>query len=278
MSKRAAPKAAAKRVSLVDDIGFTDPCIIFTLGRESQAFRREFPPTQRFFRAPCWARFCGPSWLSILVLETGIGAARTERALGWLLNNPRLGVVPYRPQLVISAGFAGALHPDRRIGDIVFANEIVNSHGNSWPTTWPVQLPQGEWQPPLHRGRLLTTDGIVATTAEKLSLGEKHGAVAVDMESAIVARACSERGIPFASVRAVSDELNTPLSPSLVGVLRNGRVDVLSLIGSLMFRPALIREMWRLARHTTFAGSQLGKALGELLTLTTPYGDEYPDS
>src|SRR5215469_5726563 len=132
------------------DLDFDDPCLLFALGRESQAFRRECPPTQRFPGAPCWARFCGPAWLSILVLETGVGAARTERALGWLLESPRLGVVPYRPQLVISAGFAGSLHPERRIGDIILPNEIADGDGHTWPTTWPVRLPEGKWQPPLH--------------------------------------------------------------------------------------------------------------------------------
>jgi adenosylhomocysteine nucleosidase len=258
----------------VEDIGFTDPCVIFALGRESQAFRREFPSTQRFPGAPCKAHFCGPSWLSILVLETGVGAARTERALKWLLDKPRLGVVPYRPQLVISAGFAGSLHPERRVGDVVFADEIADTAGNRWATTWPEHLPEGEWRPPLHRGRLLTTDVIVATPAEKQAAADKHGAVAVDMESAVVARWCVERSVPFACVRAISDDMDMPLSPSLARLLHNGRVDAMRLVGSLLIRPWIVGELWRLARQTSFAADQLGKALGELLTLTTPYGEE----
>ena len=258
----------------MEDIGFTDPCVIFALGRESQAFRREFPPTQRFPGAPCWARFCGPAWLSILVMETGVGATRTERALKWLFDKPQLGVVPYRPQLVISAGFAGSLHAERRVGDIILANEVVDADGGSWRTTWPEEFPEGEWQPPLHRGRLLTIGQIVATPDEKKLLAEKHGAVAVDMESAIVARWCADRSVPFACVRSISDDFGTPLSPSLAGLLRDGRVDALRLVGSVLIRPWIIGELWRLARQTTYAAEQLGKALGELLTLTTPYGEE----
>jgi adenosylhomocysteine nucleosidase len=191
-----------------------------------------------------------------------------------LFDKPRLGVVPYQPELVISAGFAGALHPDRRVGDIILADEIADIAGNRWAATWPKPLPEGEWCPPLHRGLLLTTDAMVTTPAEKQSLGDKHGALAVDMESAVVARRCNEHGVPFAAVRAISDDWKTPLSPSLAGLLRNGRVDALSLVAFLVCRPWMIREMWRLARHTTFAAAQLGKALGELLTLTTPYGQE----
>jgi adenosylhomocysteine nucleosidase len=212
--------------------------------------------------------------MSILVMETGVGAARTERALKWLFDKPQLGVVPYRPQLVISAGFAGSLHAERQVGDIILANEVVNADGHSWRTTWPEKLPEGEWQPPLHRGRLLTIGEIVSTPKEKSLLSEKHGAVAVDMESAIVARWCADRSVPFACVRSISDDFGAPLSPSLAGLLRDGRVDALRLVGSVLIRPWIIGELWRLARQTTYAAEQLGKALGELLTLTTPYGEE----
>jgi adenosylhomocysteine nucleosidase len=256
------------------DLDFDDPCLLFALGRESQAFRREFRPTQQFPGAPCWARFCGPAWLSVLVLETGVGAVRTERTLKWLLNVPKLGIVPYRPKLVMSAGFAGALHADYHVGDILLANEVVDADGRVWPTTWPSELPAGEWQPPLHRVRVLTTTALAATAEEKRALRDKHRALAVDMESTTVARMCSQRGVPFACVRAISDDLDTPLSPRLLSLLRDGRVDPFRLIGSVIIKPRLLGELWKLARQTTYAGEQLGKALGELLTLTLPYSDE----
>jgi nucleoside phosphorylase len=37
------------------------------------------------------------------------------------------------------------------------------------------------------------------------ALAREHGIVAVEMESAAVARACAERDVPFLAVRAVSD-------------------------------------------------------------------------
>jgi adenosylhomocysteine nucleosidase len=211
--------------------------------------------------------------LSVLMLETGMGAARTERALRWVLDAPKLGTVPYRPKMVLSAGFAGSLSGDLHVGDIVLAEEIVEEQGGRWQTTWPKELPAGEWRPPLHPGRLLTVDRIVASPEEKISLGAEHNAVAADMESAVVARLCTERGIAFGCIRAISDDVQTPLSPRVASLLRDGRVDPFRLLGAVLLKPTLIRELWRLARHTSFAGEQLGAALGELLTLTTPYGN-----
>jgi nucleoside phosphorylase len=125
-------------------IAFDDPCILFAMRRESAAFRREFRPHQRFPGSPCSATFCGPAWLSVLVVETGVGREATEKALDWLLNAPMLENVAYRPKLVLSAGFGGALDPTLSVGDIVLATEIIDPKGANLRATWPPELPQGE--------------------------------------------------------------------------------------------------------------------------------------
>ena len=77
-------------------------------------------------------------------------------------------------------------------------------------------VPPGRWDPPLIRGRLLTVDQMAGAPGAKLALGQKSGAVAVDMEAATLARRCSKEGVPFGCVRVVLDEVQTPLSPRLV--------------------------------------------------------------
>ena len=242
------------------ELACADPCVLFALGRESGPFCRAFRPHQRFCGAPCRARFCGPAGQSVLVLETGMGTANTERALAWLLAGPRLDTVVYRPQFVVSAGFAGALCKAYRVGDVVVATEVADMQGGLWPGTLAAKA--GE---PLRRGRLLTVAHMVADSAEKRALGERYGAVAVDMETATVARACSRAGVPFGSVRAISDDVDTTLSPRLAALFAAGRVSPLRVLGQVLRAPTLIGELWRLARQTRVAARQLAKALGELL-------------
>jgi adenosylhomocysteine nucleosidase len=261
-------------VATVTELAFDDPCVLFALARESGPFRREFRPQQSFPGAPCRARFCGPAWLSVLILETGMGTANTERALNWLLNRPLLENVPYRPKVVLSAGFAGALRPPLLVGDVFLATEVADSEGHVWPTTWPGELPAGAWEPALRRGRLLTMPQMVIDPAVKRELGKRHEAAAVDMETAVLARVCSRAGVPFGSVRAISDGADTRLSPRLASLLSGGRVSVLRVLGQLLRAPSLAGELWRLARQTRVAARQLGKALGELLTLTLSWGKD----
>jgi adenosylhomocysteine nucleosidase len=258
----------------VTDLAFNDPCILFAMRRESRPFLDEFRPQQRFPGAPCRARFCGPAWLTVLVLETGIGRAAAKSAVDWVLSKPLLGNVPYEPRLVMAAGFAGALQEDRRVGDVVLATELADERGKSWRATWPEKLPDGEWRPPLHRGRVLTADRLVGDPQTKRHLGQQFEALAVDMESAIVAEECSCHGVPFGCVRAISEDAGTSLSPKLVSLLSGGRIAPLRVAGVLLRSPALVPELMRLRKQTHLAANQLAKALGELLTLTLPFGAE----
>jgi nucleoside phosphorylase len=255
----------------LNDLSFNDPCLVFALRRESQAFLREFRPQEGFPGAPCPVRFCGPEWLTVLVLETGIGRDRTESALQWLLNQPRFGNLAYQPKVVISAGFAGSLQEGLPVGELILATEVTDGQGHSWPVPWPGPLPPGEWRPPLRRGRLLTTNHLVAQPEQKEALGRQHDALAVDMESAVVADLCSRKEVPFACLRAISDPVDMALSPRLVTFLAEGRIAFPRLIMALLGSPALGRDLWRLGKATRVAGEKLGKALGELLTLTLPW-------
>jgi len=255
---------------ITDPLLFDDPCVLFALRRESAPFLRLFPVQQRFPGAPCRARFCGPSWLTVLVLETGVGADYAGRALDWLFGSPLLDNVPYRPKLVLSAGFCGALKPGYRVGDVVVAEEVVAA-GKTWPVPWPGFLAAGEWQPPLHRDRLLCVPHLVGAVEDKRALAAQHGAGVVDMESAAVAEACRRADVPFGCFRAVSADCQTPLSPKLVACLNGGRVAPLRLLAATAASPGLVPQIWRLARQTRHAAEQLALALGELLTLTLPW-------
>jgi nucleoside phosphorylase len=252
----------------VNDITFSEPCVVFAMRREAMYFRRKFEVEQRIPDAPCWAGFCGPEWLQVVVLETGIGAAAMERALGWLLAKPLFGNVPLRPKVVLSAGFSGALRVGQRVGDLVLATEVMDLDGNSWPATWPGELPPGEWKPPMERGRILAVRELVTDPASKKALGERFGAAAVDMETATLARLCHQKNVPFGCLRVISDDLDTPLSPHLCDLFNGGRVSPWRLALGVARHPLMIGELWRLAGASRVAARQLGLALGELLTLT----------
>jgi nucleoside phosphorylase len=243
------------------DIAITDPCVVFALRRESMYVRRAYPYQQRFPGAPCRAEFRGAAGQSVLMLETGIGAAAMETALHWCLSEPRFGDVPYRPRLVALLGFSGALQAELRLGDLVLANEIVDESGGRWSAFHPPLINTSK----IALGNLFTAAELIGDPAEKQRLGRQYEALAVDMESAVAARLCHERAIPFVCLRVVSDDWNTPLSPQLLDLMRRGRVSPFRLAAAVPRHPRLLGELWRLAGQTRQAARKL-LAIGALLS------------
>ena len=230
------------------------PCVVFALRREAMHFRRIYPVQERFAGAPCRAQLRGPPGQTVLMLETGLGAAAMEAALLWCLRSPRVGDLSYRPRFVVSAGFSGALHPEQRVGDLILATEIVDEYGGFWRAD---DLPGMLLEAAVSRGRLLTVTRLVAKPEEKRHLGREYQALAVDMETATVARLCRQHDVPFACLRVISDDWNTPLSPHLVELLQGGHVSMLRLIGAVLRHPRILREMGLLAAQTRMAARRL---------------------
>jgi hypothetical protein len=95
-------------------------------------------------------------------------------------------------------------------------------------------------------------------------------ALAVDMESGHLARACHEAGVLFGALRVVSDDLATSLSPRLIDILKSGRVSPMLLMSSLIRSPSLMGELWRLRGATKRAAQQLALGIREILTRGSP--------
>jgi hypothetical protein len=92
------------------------------------------------------------------------------------------------------------------------------------------------------------------------------------MESAVIASICSRQEIPFGCLRAVSDRMETALSPQMVSLLSGAGISWSRLLAMLVRHPPVVGELWRLAAASRRASRQLAKGLGEILTLTLPWG------
>ncbi|ABS28256.1 carotenoid biosynthesis protein [Anaeromyxobacter sp. Fw109-5] len=136
--------------------------------------------------------------LGVEVLRTGVGPARAGSAL-----RVRLARAP-RPRLVISSGFAGALSPDLAIGALVTARALHTLEGGRMAA---LELPPGllRLAPAARPVEVVSAQGVLP--ALELSSG------AADMESAALARAAVEAGVPFTVLRLVTDTPAAPLPP-----------------------------------------------------------------
>ncbi len=98
--------------------------------------------------------------------------------------------------------------------------------------------------------RLLASDAVAATVAEKRRLRETTGADAVDLETAAVVR----EGLPFAALRAICDEAGRDLPPAALAALgQDGAVVTLRVAASALRRPSQIPALIGLGRDAARA-------------------------
>jgi adenosylhomocysteine nucleosidase len=184
----------------------------------------------RFAREAHWK---GDRWLMI---ANGPGPRLIDEAL-------RL-----KPEVtaVISTGFCGALDPALRVGDIVAGNSGRLRKAGSVP---------------FHTGAILSTDRVAVDASEKSALRAQTGAIAIEMESAAVARKAAEWSLPFYCIRSVSDTAAEDLPIDFnkyrdaEGRFSRTRIAVAALARPFTRVPALLR----LERNCKLAAESLGE-------------------
>jgi adenosylhomocysteine nucleosidase len=167
----------------------------------------------------------------------GIGAEAARRAT-------EAAIALYRPELVISVGFAGALDPALKVGEVFLPNRVVDARDGSG-----VEVAGG-------RG-VLVSAASVAGVEQKAKLSASYGAQAVDMEAAAVARGAQARGVRFVAVKAISDESAFEVPSMDWFVDGRGQFHTGRFVISLTLRPWLWPRVIQLGRNSGKASRAL---------------------
>jgi adenosylhomocysteine nucleosidase len=234
------------------DTSHADIGVVYALPMEMKAFLGRCEKVRKYVGSQFVFRGGKYKGIRVAVVESGTGFARARRATFALID-------AHSPKWVLSCGFAGALVPSFRVGDIVVADSIVDLHGQSLAIDvgFPADPGRG-----IHIGRLLTADSIVRLVQEKKDLAQRHSAVAVDMETLAVAQVCRETGTRFLAIRAISDDLSGDLPAEVLFLVGpTGTTRLGAAMGAIFNRPHSVREMWQLRKAAHFAAGRLSAFL-----------------
>jgi hypothetical protein len=103
-------------------------------------------------------------------------------------------------------------------------------------------------------GIVAGSDTIIMHRPDKTALYERTGAVSVDMESHIAARAAHQFNKPFAVLRVVCDPGDRTLPPAaLIAMKADGSVDIQAVLRSVAAHPRQIPDLLYLARASAAA-------------------------
>ncbi len=122
----------------------------------------------------------------VALVRAGIGKFRAMEATQRI-------VLKFHPEVIISAGFCGALIEDLKVGDVVVSD--------------------------FNDGKIFCSPHPLFTYEEKLSAHREHKALVVDMESEGVRIIAAKYNIPFIAIKVVSDGLGDDVPKLPLGII-----------------------------------------------------------
>ena len=205
------------------------------------------------------------SSVNVDFVVTGMGAENATRCAEILMRESY--------DLVIAAGFAGALRSELSVGDIVVANVVQRLSPEAPASGSNRQLGNRQTMssnPDLVARAaangatiietLVSVDEIAATAEEKSQIAPF--AKAADMESFAILSAARTHEIPAVAIRVISDSLHQGL-PAGVNTLVNdtGAVNISGVAKYVVTRPLAVPAVIRLGRRSKSAAETLERFL-----------------
>lgn len=184
---------------------------------------------------------------AIEVLHTGVGENVCRQRMAKFLHDQHF-------DYLISAGFAGALNDQLQLGDLLLAKNFSTVRTKENFSLSSLQI---------HMADLLTVPALIDSRVERNKLALTSGAVAVDMETEFIARACAAHGIPVLSLRVISDT-PTELFPAPANILfdiERQQTRMPKLAAYLVAHPHRIPRLIHFARRIARARKDLADAL-----------------
>ncbi len=211
------------------------------------ALPREVAPLVRDWPAPVVSQTGTCVWEndSAIVVCAGMGKERATLAMQVAESRGPL-------RSVVSAGYAGALREGLRIDGVHWPAMVIDGQ-----TGEQFACEDGE-------GVLVTADHVVGRE-EKPKLAAQWKADLVDMEAAMVAKLAKLRGLPFRTVRAVSDPVGDKLPDLGRFTDRHGGFQSGMFAMYVALHPWLIPTAVRLGNQSARASRAMAAALLQFL-------------
>lgn len=184
----------------------------------------------------------------VILRAVGLGSARLPALSAALLA--------FRPRAVLAAGLCGGCAPEMAPGDLVIGSPVtLRDTGPAGPGLRPPAELVGRARRaleaaglPYRIGPLVTVNEVAATPAAKAACWRRHGALAVDMESAHILDWARRAGVPALAVRAVADGPAETLPAALArAVAGDGRLRLPAALVAVT-RPGAAWRLWRRSR------------------------------
>lgn len=175
----------------------------------------------------------------------GIGAEAARRATEAIIRQSA-------PSRIVSVGFAGALDPALKVGDVIEPGAVINGNDGSRTNAGSSDY-------------ALVSYPAVCGREQKKKLREAFRAALVDMEAASVGQGAEARGLQFGALKVISDDAELTMPDVQRFVSRDGEFRVAAFALHIVIRPWLWASTIAMARNSARASRALSVAIEDYL-------------
>lgn len=174
-------------------------------------------------------------------------------------------LVELKVEALVSWGVAGSLDPRLAAGDIVLPVAVLDGDGQFYPVNknWHTVLTNKlNHQNVYSEGKLVSTHAVQQDPKLKSELLQATQAMAVDMESAAVARVAFNSNMPFVVIRSIFDTISMRIPASSTNATdQYGNVSISKLISGLIKNPAELLQYPKLVSSFAKARTSLQRVV-----------------
>ncbi|MGD0885531.1 MAG: hypothetical protein ABSA46_11800 [Thermodesulfovibrionales bacterium] len=201
----------------------------------------------------------------ILLVQIGIGPRNAESAINYIVKE-------FSPNYVVSVGFGGALYEGAVIGELTWAPRVLSLKESGMET---LEIPDAgttagrlTGKISLHEKCVLTLDRWMTKSEIKKILPVGVSPTVCDMETFPLAKFSIQRGLPFFSIRSITDRAHEEVPQELLAVCdESGHYSLLCAFRLIGRKPELIPSIIRLGRNSYRASKNLSLAVRSLIEI-----------
>lgn len=194
------------------------------------------------------------------LIESGIGADRALAAAQTLTE-------ALNPELLISMGFSGGISDGLAAGDVVIGTRFLVHRGDCMieetgvrtiPPPAVLTAPNMTAGFSIAEGTIISSSSVQSKTVIAGQLPERVTRAVVDMETSAIVRFATLSRMPLMAIRSISDERTEELGFSMDEFMDSSmQVSVRKVFLTVIRKPWIIPQLYRLYRNTTRAGRNL---------------------
>jgi adenosylhomocysteine nucleosidase len=204
----------------------------------------------------------------VLIARSGAGPANAQSAARQLITQGATRL--------LSWGCAAGLDASVKPGDLIVADRLIDADGNEiaiapeWRKSClhALELLSGNRSIHIRTGAIAESHDLISSSRDKKRLHSQTGAVALDMESAAIARVARLQQMDFLALRAIADPAIMDL-PKAIGYSLDdqGEVRLDRLMLFLLSHPLELSGLIQLGLHFNKAKNTLRRVASQLRSI-----------